>query len=288
MTSVSVVIPVYNRAHSICRAVDSALAQGEGASAVNVIVVDDGSSDNLEAALAPYEDRVRLLRHQSNAGAAAARNTGVMAATDEFVAFLDSDDMWLPGKLATQLAAMRDQGWRASCTSYLLCRDGKKPLVSPQYESGPLGLDDLVWGCFVSPGTTLVFERAVFAEIGPFFTELARLEDWDWLLRFCSRYPLGFVAEPLAQITASSFSDATKLLPAIELLRTRHLPNLPQRLRRYLAAALDMEKAAALYRAGSRFGAMLPLVSSLGRVPVGHKAIAAVLYNRWGSGFTPP
>lgn len=282
MASVSVVIPVYNRAHSICRAVDSALAQEEGAPAVNVIVVDDGSSDNLEAALAPYKNKVRLLRHQTNAGAAAARNTGVMAATDEFVAFLDSDDVWLPGKLSRQIAEMRAARWRASCTAYLLCHDGKRPLLSPRYGSGSLGLDDLVWGCFVSPGTTLVFERAVFDEIGPLFTELARLEDWDWLLRYCSRYPLGFVAEPLARITASSFSDATKLLPAIEMLRTRHLRDLPPQMRRHFAAALDMEKAAALYRAGNRCSAILPLMSSLMRVPVGHKSLAAVLHNRKG------
>ncbi len=282
MTSVSVVIPVYNRAHSIRRSVDSALAQGEGTPAVNVIVVDDGSSDNLEAALAPYGDKVLLLRHQSNAGAAAARNTGVTAATGEFVAFLDSDDVWLPGKLSAQLAAMRDGGWRASCTSYRLFREGKKPLISPRYRSGALGLDDLVWGCFVSPGTTLVFERAIFSEIGPLFTGLTRLEDWDWLLRFCDRYPLGFVGEPLAEIAASSFSDATKLLAAIEMLRARRLPGLAQRLQRPFSAALDMEKAAALFRAGSRFGAVLPLISSLLRAPIGHKGVAAIVHNRIG------
>jgi len=282
VVSVSVVIPVFNRAHSIGRAIESALQQQGSIRSVNVVVVNDGSSDDLKGALAPYGDRVRLLEHQTNLGAAAARNTGVAAARDELIAFLDSDDVWLPGKLDTQVAVMQRRGWRASCTACWLHRDGRAPVISPRYREGPLTLDHLVWGCFVSPGSTLVFDRALADEVGPLYADLSRLEDWDWLLRYCRRYPLGFVADPFARVAASSFTDTEKLLAAIVLIRERHLKHLPQPLRRHFAAALDMEKAAALYRAGGRLSVVVPLLSSLMRVPVGHQGAAAILRNRLG------
>jgi hypothetical protein len=94
--SVSVVIPTYNRAHLVPRALASALA--EITPRDEIIVVDDGSSDDTEQVLAPYRDRIRYLR-TPNRGAGAARNRGIREATRDLVAFLDSDDEWMPGKL---------------------------------------------------------------------------------------------------------------------------------------------------------------------------------------------
>jgi hypothetical protein len=94
--SVSTVIPTYNRAHFVRRAVDSALAQSRPED--EVIVVDDGSTDNTAAVLAPYGDRIKCVR-TANGGGGAARNVGVRHATRDLVAFLDSDDEWMPGKL---------------------------------------------------------------------------------------------------------------------------------------------------------------------------------------------
>ena len=97
---VSVVIPTYNRAGFLCEAIDSALAQ-TGVD-LEVIVVDDGSTDDTESVMSAYDDpRIRYIR-QENAGAAVARNTGIFAASKPWVALLDSDDVWLPGKLAGQ------------------------------------------------------------------------------------------------------------------------------------------------------------------------------------------
>jgi len=96
----TVVIPTWNRAHLVCDAIDSALNQGD----VEVIVVDDASSDNTtELVTRIYGDRVRLLRLSERSGAGAARNVGVALASGEFVGFLDSDDVWLPGKLDAEL-----------------------------------------------------------------------------------------------------------------------------------------------------------------------------------------
>lgn len=95
--TVSVIIPTYNRAHCVSEAIDSVLAQVPPAD--EVIVVDDGSTDNTTEVLAGYGDRITVLQ-QKNAGAAAARNTGIRHATGEWVAFLDSDDLWRPGRIA--------------------------------------------------------------------------------------------------------------------------------------------------------------------------------------------
>jgi glycosyltransferase involved in cell wall biosynthesis len=100
----SVVIPTWNRAQLVCEAIDSALRQGD----VEVIVVDDASSDNTtELVTRMYGDRVRLMRLSERSGAGAARNVGVALVTGEFVGFLDSDDIWLPGKLDAELNVFR-------------------------------------------------------------------------------------------------------------------------------------------------------------------------------------
>src|SRR5262245_52606721 len=100
---VSVIIPTYNRAVLVRRAVDNVLSQATADA--EIIVVDDGSTDNTRALLAPYEGRIRLLAGR-HAGAGAARNLGIRQATRPLIAFLDSDDEWMPDKLALQRSLM--------------------------------------------------------------------------------------------------------------------------------------------------------------------------------------
>ncbi len=118
--AVSVVIPTYNRAHLVPRAVASALANVEPGD--EVIVVDDGSTDGTEEALGPYRDRIRLLRGE-HAGAGAARNLGIAAARGALVAFLDSDDEWMPDKLALQRALFQARPDLLFCFSDFIVRD---------------------------------------------------------------------------------------------------------------------------------------------------------------------
>jgi len=100
----SVVIPTWNRAYVVCEAIESAMAQGPGR--VQIIAVDDGSTDGTADELASrYGSDVQLLRMPCRSGVGAARNAGALKATGEFLAFLDSDDLWLPGKLDAELAA---------------------------------------------------------------------------------------------------------------------------------------------------------------------------------------
>jgi len=118
--SVSVVIPTYNRADMVPRAVASALANVEPGD--EVIVVDDGSTDTTIEALAPYRDRIRL-PHGRHAGAGAARNQGIAAARGDLIAFLDSDDEWLPHKLALQRNLFEARSDVLFCFSDFAMRD---------------------------------------------------------------------------------------------------------------------------------------------------------------------
>jgi glycosyltransferase involved in cell wall biosynthesis len=282
MTVVSAVVPVFNRAGTVGRAIDSILAQRMPATGatLEVTVVDDGSTDNLSDALASYGDRVTLIQHERNLGAAAARNSGVAVARGDYIAFLDSDDVWLPGKIDAQLRIMRTESWKASCTAYHLVRLGAREIVSPRFGTRALGLSDLVWGCFVSPGSTLMFERSLFNEVGPLDTALLRLEDWDWLLRYTGVHALGFLAEPLARVYLAPNAHGREVLAAIARLKKKYSTVLRPREWHDFLAALEIERAAAHIRAGNMRAGILPLLRSLWLAPFGNIALSAILHNR--------
>jgi glycosyltransferase involved in cell wall biosynthesis len=211
MPEVSVVVPAYERGDVVGRAIDSALAQT--IEDIEVLVVDDGSSDDTEAVVAAYDDeRVRYLAHETNRGVSAARNTGVDAATGEYVAFLDSDDEWLPRKLARQLAVLdeRDETWvGAYCdvaTAGLSTAGRLASAVSeklfrsraPREGGRELAESLLSMQVFMGPGSTLLVERDVLESTGGFDEGLSIYEDWDLVLRVLSAGKLAYVDEPLA------------------------------------------------------------------------------------------
>jgi glycosyltransferase involved in cell wall biosynthesis len=278
--AITAIIPVYNRAHVVGAAIESALIQDIPQNwEMTVTVVDDGSTDDLATTLRHFGTRVSLLRRDQNRGAAAARNFGVAAAAGNYIAFLDSDDTWLPGKLEKQITFMQTRGYLASCTAYVLVR-GTQRTVSPAYATGTLKLSDLAWGCFVSPGSTLVCAREVFDQVGDFDIRLQRLEDWDWLLRFAKMHDLGFLAEPLAAIEIGPHRDANKVLSALEVIRLNHVTSFSPRLSRHFEAALAVERAAAHFRSGHTLAAVPALAQALRLVPFGNRAFGAVLHNR--------
>jgi glycosyltransferase involved in cell wall biosynthesis len=208
---VSVVIPAYERADVVGRAIDSALAQT--VTDIEVLVVDDGSDDDTDAVVEGYEDeRVRYLAHETNRGVSAARNTGVEAARGDYVAFLDSDDEWLPRKLARQLAVLADRGdgWvGAYCdvaTAGLSTAGRLATVVSaklfrtraPREGGRELAESLLSMQVFMGPGSTLLVEREVLAATGGFDEGLSIYEDWDLVLRVLAEGKLAYVDEPLA------------------------------------------------------------------------------------------
>jgi glycosyltransferase involved in cell wall biosynthesis len=280
---VSAIIPVWNRANVVVQAIESVVTQGLPAQdwSIEVIVMDDGSTDDLGGALHSFGTRIRTLRHEKNSGAAAARNTGIATAKGDFLAFLDSDDTWLPGKLAAQIAFMREHGHAVSCTGCELLRPGKSNIIWPRYKTGRLTQTDVVWGCILSPGTTMVCERRVFADIGTFDPGLQRHEDWDWLLRLTSRYDLGYLASPLARREPSTFGAHQHTLAAIDKIGAKHRNVLPPGLRRSFEAALAFETAAARYRQHNPAAALVALLRSVWLAPVGHAALTSLIAGRF-------
>lgn len=185
MPDVGVVIPAYNRATTLHRALGSALSQS--VRDIEVLVVDDGSTDGTaEVATAARDPRVRVLCHATNRGAAAARNTAVAACRAPFIAFLDSDDAWLPGKLEAQLATLR----AAPANTLVSCHGVEMRLVDHGLTRGHRLSGSADWfarllrDCDFSPGATLLARREAFDIVGPLDETLPRFEDWDWLLRY--------------------------------------------------------------------------------------------------------
>lgn len=283
MTTISVIIPVFNRRATVGAAIDSVLRQTDFAGDLDIVVVDDCSTDDLASALAPYGERVRCIRHATNRGAAAARNTGIAASHGDYVALLDSDDVWLPGKLAAQMDFMARNDIAISVTAYILHYGDGTEKVSPWYRKPVLGVADIVWGCFVSPGSTMIFKRSVFEEIGPFLVTLKRLEDWDWLLRVAARYPLGFMERPLVTINPSLSKGSADVLTALDHIGRDHLPTLALRQRRHLLAAIKFERAAYFFRNGYFVPMIANLLGSISLAPFGHQALKSVLHNRRGT-----
>ena len=153
--SVSVIIPTFNRCGFLGRAVDSVLEQ-TGPS-FELIVVDDGSTDTTFDLLAGYGDRIEMIR-QSNLGVSAARNAGIRSARGEYIALLDSDDYWLPGKLETQHAFFRERPEALICqTEETWIRNGKRinPKRRHQKYSGMI-FEKTLPLCLVSPSAVMI------------------------------------------------------------------------------------------------------------------------------------
>jgi glycosyltransferase involved in cell wall biosynthesis len=221
--TISVIIPLYNRRDEIGRAIASALRQSRAPH--EIVVVDDASRDgSAERVEALGDQRIRVLRHERNRGASAARNTGIAAAEGEWIALLDSDDEWAPDKLARQLETLRaaPDAPAAGVTGYVIrdYRTGEERGFAP--EPADTTLDALVWGCPLSMGSTLLARRSVFMEIGGFDTDLPRLEDWEWLMRYLPAHRLAVTPESLVIVHKSSDPSRAQVGVSLARIRDRH------------------------------------------------------------------
>jgi glycosyltransferase involved in cell wall biosynthesis len=230
---VSTIIPTYNRANLVPEAIDSVLAQTYPH--VEVILIDDGSTDGTLEVLRRYGDRIHVIS-QPNAGPAAARNRGVMAAQGEMIAFLDSDDLWLPEKLARQVNLLQRLGEAVPCC---LCN------INMRWKDRELTSFDVAWlnpvvaeGVWHNPEEILatrfvlfnqgvVIRREVLREIGGFDESFWLLEDYDLALRLSLRGDWGFIRDPLVIWRESATSrlsrdaerdDLRWKLPLVEIL----------------------------------------------------------------------
>ncbi|RPJ72961.1 MAG: glycosyltransferase [Desulfobacteraceae bacterium] len=193
--AVSVIIPTCNRAWCLAEAVDSVLAQAY--QDFELIVVDDGSTDETPRLLETYGAAIRMLRCK-NRGVSAARNAGIAAARAGLIAFLDSDDLWLPGKLSRQVAFFERIPEVLICqTEECWVRNGRRVNPGKRHRKrGGLIFEPSLELCLVSPSAVMV-RRGLFDQVGLFDEALPACEDYDLWLRVSCRIPIHLIETPL-------------------------------------------------------------------------------------------
>lgn len=218
--TVSVILPTYNRCRLLKRAVDSVLDQT--CRDFELIVVDDGSSDDTPALLARYGDRLRAIR-QPNRGVSAARNAGIRQAAGKLIALLDSDDYWLPQKLARQVAFFENNPDAAICqTEEIWIRNGVRvnPKKRHQKCSGRI-FEKCLPLCLISPSAVML-RTSLLDEVGMFDENLPACEDYDLWLRITCQYPVGLIADPLI-VKCGGHDDQLSRMPQLDKYRIQAL-----------------------------------------------------------------
>jgi glycosyltransferase involved in cell wall biosynthesis len=227
MESVSVILPTYNRANLLPRAVRSVLNQTY--KDFELIIIDDGSTDNTVDIVKSFDDpRISYIKLEKNKGAPAALNIGIDRARGQFIAFQDSDDEWHREKLSRQVAAFKDAAnevgvvysgmWRIS--------DDKRTFVPGDDISKKEGdiHESLLSANFIGPPAAMV-KKECFSKVGVFDESLPCIEDWELWLRLSKCYHFIYLPEPMVNAYYSPDStsiDYEKLPVAFELLLTKH------------------------------------------------------------------
>ncbi len=202
---ISVVLPTYNRGHVIGRSIQSVLDQTIPVS--EIIVVDDGSTDNTEEVVRSFDDdRIQFIRTPENKGAAAARNLGVKNARYEMIAFHDSDDEWRRDKMEKQISYINDHpGCRFVYCAFIKHFEYSDLIIPDMNDGTKLEGDilaQLLYQNTISTQTILM-ERSLLNEIGGFDESLKSQIDWDMVIRVAKVCPIGFVPEVLVDLASS-------------------------------------------------------------------------------------
>ena len=276
---VSIVIPVYDRQTLAERALRSARSQD--IDGMEIIVVDDASEPPFQLPTDLAADPgIRVVRHAQNRGAGRARDTGVAAAQGEWIAFLDSDDYWLPGTLAPRLelaerafAATRDP-MVAYAAGFVL--DRRTPTQQHRETRIPLAsadIDDFLSGCWFAHGSTALLRREAFARVGESDPALRRFEDYDWFVRFAlAGGRLEVWPHVAAMIEVTKKPQVAAVEDVVTHLRAKYTdPHGPYRLApkdiNRLEACFDFELASSLSADKKWLPTLVHLARSFWRVP---------------------
>ncbi len=222
MSSISVVIPTYNYGRFIAGAIESAM--GQTLTPSEIIVVDDGSTDDTAEVVKAFGDKVTYLQ-QDNAGVCAARNRGVAESCGELIAFLDADDLWEPAKLDKQLAKFREDpmiGLVHCGVREFDSATGETLKTNLDGEEGWVADDLLLWEkpAVNVQGTVIMVKREAFDAVGGFDIRQKVGEDWDFCYRVARLFKVGFVAEPLVNYrrhSASAVHNVTEMERGMKL-----------------------------------------------------------------------
>jgi len=241
--SLSVVIATYNRAHTLSRAVRSVLDQTY--KDFEIVVVDDGSKDRTAEVVASFNDtRIKYIKHDRNRGVSAARNTGINATTSKYVAFQDSDDVWLPEKLDKQMAIFKEAPPSVGVvyTGFLKIAGGSVAYVpgpSLTKKDGRIYDSLICRGNYVTPQAAVV-RRECFEKAGLFDENIRCFEDWELWLRISECYEFKCVDQPLVIVYGGTEDSLLGNLDAaaegLELITKKHWRNIRDKDRRLLAS----------------------------------------------------
>jgi glycosyltransferase involved in cell wall biosynthesis len=227
MPKISVIIPTCDRAGFVARAVKSVGAQS--LRDLEIIVVDDGSRDNTAAVIDSLnEPGLVYLRHDQRLGGAAARNTGILHSTGEYVAFLDDDDEWYPEKLARQMDVMLASPPEVGgvYTGYFIVERSNAKIrgqVVPT-ERGDL-YEALLAGNCIGGTSSVLLRRACFEEIGLFDERLPSFQDYDLWLRIARKFHFEYVREPMLKYFVHDdkiWTNSEALLQGLKLMLRKH------------------------------------------------------------------
>jgi glycosyltransferase involved in cell wall biosynthesis len=223
--TVSAIVPCHNHGRFLAQAIRSAREQRPAPN--EIVVVDDGSTDETQATLAALDGPDLVVLRQQRKGPAAARNRAIRASRSEWLAFLDADSYWLPGKLEALVGAIRAAPAEVALaySGYLVVDEKGRTIASHRAPPRPYTAHDLRWGNPLST-TSILVRRASVVEAGLFDESLPGLgEDWDMWLRLMSRHRVACVEEPLTARRASRFDAKYRideLEVAIEHVLARH------------------------------------------------------------------
>jgi glycosyltransferase involved in cell wall biosynthesis len=248
---VSVIIPTYNRGWIVRDAIDAVL--GQTYTDFELIVVDDGSTDRTPQILDAYGDRLRVIR-QANQGVSAARNRGIAYSLGPLIALLDSDDIWLPGKLSVQVAFFKKNPAALICqTEEIWIRNGLRVNPGKRHRK-PSGMifEPSLELCLVSPSAVMV-RRELFEKVGLFDESLPACEDYDLWLRVGCRFPVHLIDKPLTlkrgghedQLSRQSSLDRYRILSLVKLIEKGRLTSTQRD-----AAVIALRKKCAVYANG--------------------------------------
>jgi len=236
---ISAVIPSYNRRHTLERALQSVFAQTSPVD--EVILVDDGSTDDSAEMTAQLFPDVKVIR-QSNRGVSAARNRGIMAARHDWIALLDSDDSWLAHKIeAIREAALQNPGHVLYHSDEIWMRRGVR--VNPMQKhrkSGGWIFEQCLPLCAISPSAS-VLRKSTLQALDLFDESLPACEDYDLWLRLCHRFPVYFIEQALITKYGGHEDQLSRKYPAMDRYRVRALHRL-----------LEMESLSAEYFEAAR------------------------------------
>lgn len=225
---VSVVIPTYNRAHLISRAIQSVLDQTY--QDFEIIIVDDGSTDNTEEIVKNFEiPKIKYIRHNGNKGASAARNTGIKASKGEYIAFQDSDDEWFPDKLEQQMKVFSNAPSNVGVvySGFYRIEVNKKLYIPDAHIAQKEGNihNQLLKGNFIGTPAVLI-KKECFENVKYFDEEIPALEDWELWIGISKYYCFKYINKPLlySYSTPNSVNLHKKsLIKAIETIIANNL-----------------------------------------------------------------